>query len=96
MTKGCISHREACQGRKSTFWACFQTAGVRNCRKQSPKDFARGRIRRNFLAASISRSSMKGCVDYKSLHPEERLSFQDQKCDELLPALRATLPRGES
>jgi hypothetical protein len=64
MTNGCISHREACQGRKNTFWACFQTAGVRNCLKQSPKDFARGRIRRDFLAASISRSSMKGCVDF--------------------------------
>jgi len=73
---GCTCQRDARQGRNKPFWACFQTAGVRNCLRHSPRVLALRRCFRRFLAETISRSSMKGCVDSFPLHAEERLFFQ--------------------
>ena len=86
-SSGWIRLRDARQGRAIAFCPCFQTAGVRNCLKQSPRVRTFRRCFRRFLAEAINRSSMKGCGDELPFHAEERLFIQDQFLIDFLSAL---------
>jgi hypothetical protein len=93
---GLIRHRDARQGRAIAFCPCFQTEGVRNCRRQSPRVHTLRRCFRRFLAEAINRSSMKGCGDVHPFHAEERFFIQDQNLINYLLALGAIISFGQN